>query len=122
MEPLLALFFQLNTLAREEKNTRNTVESRYNSMSGEFKAIEAKKFITKRMSQRRDVESEINIKKAVNDIIDYIEDEDDLYGIIVSVRKARKKYSISLVDLEPIDLNLQGKIAVEEYKGWFCER
>ena len=51
-----------------------------------------------------------------------IEGEDDLYGIIVSVRKGRKKYSVSLVDLNPIDLNLQGKIAVAEYKGWFGNR
>jgi len=51
-----------------------------------------------------------------------IEGDDDLYGIIVSVRKGRKKYSVSLVDLEPISLNLQGKIAVVEYKGWFGNR
>jgi hypothetical protein len=261
-EPLGGSIFSAKYFSKRGKKYKKYCGSRYNSMSGEFKAIEAKKFITKRMSQRRDVESKIDIKKAVNDIIDYdedfiaykdlhlqdysndeeidyildntvykyefvelvlwqkyiyemneglweynvepcincassglrfreidgidfadkiiceecgcemvncgnglelfgadrnwkeylseelsfpfeakvceyqegeyisqgdklrvhnIEDEDDLYGIIVSVRKGRKKYSISLVDLEPIDLNLQGKIAVEEYKGWFCE-
>jgi hypothetical protein len=57
-----------------EENIRSAVESRYNFMDGEFKLIEAKKFITERMNQRKDLNSKIDIKKAVNDIIDYDED------------------------------------------------
>ena len=48
-----------------------------------------------------------------------IEDEDDLYGVIVSVRKGRKKYSFPLIDLEPLNLDVESKRAIEEYKESF---
>jgi hypothetical protein len=51
-----------------------------------------------------------------------IEGEDDLYGVIVSVRKGRKKYSFPLVDLEPLNLDEKGKEALEDYKTWFANR
>ena len=48
-----------------------------------------------------------------------IEDEDDLYGVIVSVRKGRKKYYFPLIDLEPLNLDEESKRAIEEYKEAF---
>lgn len=51
-----------------------------------------------------------------------IEGEDDLYGVIVAVRKGRKKYFFSLIDLEPIDLDENGKKVISEYKGYFGYR
>jgi len=51
-----------------------------------------------------------------------IEGEYDLYGVIVSVRKGRKKYSFPLIDLEPINLDEEGKKAIDEYKESFSNR
>lgn len=51
-----------------------------------------------------------------------IEGEEDLYGVIVSVRKGRKKYSFPLIDLESINLGEEGKKAIDEYKEWFSNR
>ena len=44
---------------------------------------------------------------------------DDHYGIIISCRKGRKKYSFPLVDLETIGKN---KKYVEAYRTWFSNR
>jgi hypothetical protein len=51
-----------------------------------------------------------------------IEGEDDKYGIIVSVRKGRKKYDFPLVELELINGKSDCKQAIEEYKDWFWNR
>ena len=51
-----------------------------------------------------------------------IEGEDDLYGVIVSVRKGRKKYSFPLVDLKPINLDEEGNKAINEYQESFSNR
>ena len=51
-----------------------------------------------------------------------IEGDYDLYGVIVSVRKGRKKYSFPLIDLEPINQGKEGEKAINEYKEWFSNR
>lgn len=45
--------------------------------------------------------------------------EDDLYGIIVNIRRGRKKYSFPLVDLEPINSGKM-KNLFDAYHYWFC--
>jgi transcription elongation factor Elf1 len=47
-------------------------------------------------------------------------DEDDLYGVIVSIRKGRKKYSFPLVDLEPIKVVREAKNLFDAYHYWFA--
>lgn len=47
-------------------------------------------------------------------------DEDDLYGIIVSIRKGRKKYSFPMVDLEPINVSKNLRNLNEAYQYWFA--
>ena len=48
-----------------------------------------------------------------------IEIFDDLYGVIISCRKGRKKYSFPLVDLETADKNKEN---VEAYRTWLSNR
>ena len=47
-------------------------------------------------------------------------DEDDLYGVIVSIRKGRKKYDFPLVDLEPINVTRKIINLFDAYHYWFC--
>ncbi len=44
---------------------------------------------------------------------------DDLYGIIISCKKGRRKYSFPLVDLEAVDKNSK---EIEAYRTWFSNR
>ena len=49
-----------------------------------------------------------------------IEMEDDLYGVIVSIRKGRRKYSFPLVDLEPLNASKEIRNLCNAYQYWFC--
>lgn len=52
-------------------------------------------------------------------IVRGLEVEDDLYGVIVNLKKGRKKYSFPLVDLEPIGVHRAIKNLFDEYQYWF---
>lgn len=47
---------------------------------------------------------------------------DDLHGIIVDVKKGRKKYAFELCLLEPVDEDKEVKELVDDYSVWFCNR
>lgn len=47
--------------------------------------------------------------------------EDDLYGVIVSIRKGKNKYAFPIVDLNPIDKFNKNKKLVNDYKCWFSD-
>jgi transcription elongation factor Elf1 len=51
--------------------------------------------------------------------VDGLLDEDDLYGIIVSISKGRKKYSFPIVDLNPINVSRKIKNLLNAYQYWF---
>lgn len=51
--------------------------------------------------------------------VDGLLDEDDLYGVIVSIKKGRKKYSFPIVDLSPINASKNVKNLFEAYQFWF---
>lgn len=46
----------------------------------------------------------------------------DLYGIIVEIRKGRKKYHIPLCELEVSDKSSPNDIKVDDYNFWFANR
>lgn len=52
-------------------------------------------------------------------IVDRLIDEDDLYGIIVLIRKGRKEYSFPIVDLNPINVSTKIKNLCNAYRYWF---
>lgn len=47
---------------------------------------------------------------------------EDLYGIIVEIRYKREKNYFPLCDLEAIDLDEEGKQALDDYRYWFANR
>lgn len=47
---------------------------------------------------------------------------DDLYGIIVDLRRGRRKYAFPLCDLEVIDENSPNYQIVRDYAVWFANR
>lgn len=47
---------------------------------------------------------------------------DDLHGIIVDVRKGRKKYAFELCLLEVLGDNVEMKQLVDDYSVWFANR
>jgi hypothetical protein len=49
-------------------------------------------------------------------------DVDDHYGLIVDVRKDRRKYTFPLCDLDVVDKNLAQHQLVEDYRVWFANR
>ncbi len=51
-----------------------------------------------------------------------IELSDDLYGVIVSCRVGRKRYSFPLVDLEAVDETSDNARYISDYGTWFCNR
>jgi len=51
--------------------------------------------------------------------VDRLLDEDDLYGVIVSIRKGRKKYSFPIVDLNPNNVSGKIKNLFNAYQYWF---
>ncbi|AOY76718.1 calcium-binding protein [Clostridium formicaceticum] len=51
-----------------------------------------------------------------------IEMIDDLHGIIVTVRKGRKKYAFELCLLEVLEDNAEMKQLVDDYSVWFANR
>lgn len=46
-------------------------------------------------------------------------DEDDLYGVIVSIKKGLKKYSFPIVDLNPINVSRKVQNLFNAYQFWF---
>lgn len=48
-----------------------------------------------------------------------IEMADDLHGVIVNVRKGRKKYALELCLLEVIEDNEEMKKLIDDYAVWF---
>lgn len=49
-----------------------------------------------------------------------IEGTFDLYGIVVEVRKGRRKYLIPLCELEVSDKSSSNYIMVDDYSDWFA--
>jgi hypothetical protein len=47
---------------------------------------------------------------------------DDHYGIIVDVRKGRRKYAFPLCDLDVVDENSPNHQLVKDYRVWFANR
>ena len=45
--------------------------------------------------------------------------EEDLYGVLVSVKKGRKKYAYPLIDLEPTDKQSANAKLLNNYGAWF---
>ena len=55
-------------------------------------------------------------------IVVSVDFEDDLYGVLVSVKKGRKKYAYPLIDLEPADKNSANAKLIHNYGTWFSCR
>ena len=51
-----------------------------------------------------------------------IEDVDDLYGVIVSCRRGRRRYDCPLADLAAVDENSPNAQPVQDYGVWFANR
>lgn len=51
-----------------------------------------------------------------------IEDVDELYGILVSCRKGRQRYTFPLADLAAVDENSPNAQRIHEYRVWFANR
>jgi hypothetical protein len=51
-----------------------------------------------------------------------IEGTFDLYGIVVDIRKGRRKYQIPLCELEVSDKSSDNYIKVDDYNVWFSNR
>ena len=47
---------------------------------------------------------------------------DDKYGVLVAVKKGRKKYVFPLIDLEPTDKKSINIEVLDKYGYWFCNR
>lgn len=45
--------------------------------------------------------------------------EDDLHGVLVSVKKGKKNYTYPLIDLEPTDKNSSNTKLLNNYGSWF---
>jgi hypothetical protein len=61
-------------------------------------------------------------KVKVVSIIDDVEEDDDIYGILVSLRHGRKKYEFPLCDLEVLDKSSANYQPVKDYAIWFANR
>jgi len=59
------------------------------------------------------------IQEGDNVKVDGLLDEDDLYGVIVYIKKGRKKYSFPIVDLNPINVSRKVKNLFNAYQYWF---
>ena len=51
-----------------------------------------------------------------------IEDVDDLYGVIVSCRRGRRRYDCPLADLAAVDESSPNAQLVQNYRVWFANR
>ena len=51
-----------------------------------------------------------------------IYEDDDIYGILVSLRHGRKKYEFPLCDLEVLDKSSANYQPVKDYAIWFANR
>ena len=50
-----------------------------------------------------------------------IEGFEDLYGVLVEIRKGRKKYIFPLCDLEIIDKNSKNYFIIDQFLEWWAE-
>jgi len=53
-------------------------------------------------------------------IVVSVDFEDDLYGVLVSVKKGRKKYAYPLCDLEAVDKSTSNSKLLDDYGLWFA--
>lgn len=83
----------------------------YNNLKFPFEVVVVDRNEDTEMLDNGDI---VNVKK--------IEGTFDLYGIIVEIRKGRRKYQISLCELEVTDKYSDNYLKVDDYNMWFENR